>query len=182
VALALAAVWWARRPLLGAAGEFLVVEDPLRSAAAIVVLDGGQPLREQEAANLYAQGWAPRIGITRGAAGGGRAQILEQLGVPASAIDVVDQQPSSTLEEVEVLAAAIGKTDTPVVLVTSPYHTRRTELDWARATDGEVAGIVRPARQETFDTQSWWRDPQARLRVWHEYLGLAATLVRLRDN
>ena len=182
VALAVTGLWGARARLLGAAGEFLVVEDRLQPAVAIFVLDGGQPFRKQDAANLYAQGWAPRIVLTRGPAGANRVQILEQLGVPAAAIDVVDQQPSGTLEELELLRGAIGKTDSPVVLVTSPYHTRRTKLDWSRVTNGEVEGIVRPARQEVFDTQGWWRDPQTRLRVWHEYLGLAATLVGLRDS
>jgi uncharacterized SAM-binding protein YcdF (DUF218 family) len=182
IAVAAAGLWWARAPLLRTAGEFLVVDDTLQPASAIIVLDGGQPFREREAARLYERGWAPRIVITRGPAGANRAQILEQLGVPSAAIEVVDQQPSGTLEELELLKEAVGNSDSPVLLVTSPYHTRRTELDWSRAADGEVPGIVRPARQDTFDTHGWWRDPQTRLRVWHEYLGLAATLVGLRDS
>ena len=182
LAVAAAGLWWARAPLLRTAGEFLVVDDALQPASAIVVLDGGQPFREEEAANLYAQGWAPRIVFTRGLARTSRADILEHLGVPAAAIEIVDQQPSRTLEELEALAGAIGTTDAPVVLVTSPYHTRRTELDWSRATDGSVPALVHPVWQEPFDSHAWWHDPQARMRVWHEYMGLLATLLGLRDG
>ena len=52
-------------PLLRVTGSFLVVEDPLRPAAAIVVLGGQTPFREIEAAQLYRDGWAPLIVVVR---------------------------------------------------------------------------------------------------------------------
>lgn len=42
-------------------GAYLVVEDVLEPASAIVVLGGRAPLRALEAARLYKDGWAPRI-------------------------------------------------------------------------------------------------------------------------
>jgi uncharacterized SAM-binding protein YcdF (DUF218 family) len=176
-------LWLARAPVLSAVGGYLVVEDPLQPAAAIIVLDGGVPFREAEAARLYLDGWAPRVVMTRGPDGPiSRAQTLEQLGVPASAIEVVDERPSGTLGELELLAGAVGLTDGPVLLVTSPYHTRRAGLAWWRATNGRVHGIVRAAWQEAFDAQTWWHQPQLRLRAWHEYVGLVASLVGLRGD
>ncbi len=174
LALAATGLWLVRAPLLSAVSGFLVVEDELQPAAAIIVLDGGIPFREQEAARLYQSGWAPRIVITRGPDTRlSRAQILEQHGVPGRAIDVIDRLPTSTLEELEVLAGAIGQADAPVVLVTSSYHTRRAGLAWRRAADGRTPGIVRAAWQE-HGLETWWRTPDMRLRVWHEYLGLVA--------
>jgi len=46
---------------LHSVGAYLVVEDVLEPASAIVVLGGRAPLRTLEAARLYKDGWAPRI-------------------------------------------------------------------------------------------------------------------------
>src|SRR5882762_3774160 len=46
-------------------GRWLVVEDPLEKAQAIVVLSGRMPMRAQEAARLYNAGWAPQVWLTR---------------------------------------------------------------------------------------------------------------------
>ena len=46
-------------------GSFLVVEDRLRPAAAIVALGGDPPFREMEAVRLYRAGWVPRVVIVR---------------------------------------------------------------------------------------------------------------------
>jgi hypothetical protein len=48
-------------------GTFLIVEEPLQPAAAIVVLGGQTPFREMEAARLFAQGWAPKLIVIPGA-------------------------------------------------------------------------------------------------------------------
>jgi uncharacterized SAM-binding protein YcdF (DUF218 family) len=179
-ALLVAGLRFASGPLLTTLGSFLVVEDAPQPSAAILVLDGGAPFREREAARLYGEGWAPRLVITRGAdAPVTRAQILEHLGVPRTAIEVIDERPSGTLEELDLLASAVGQPDAPVMLVTSAYHTRRVGLAWSQATEGQVRGIVRAARQEPFDPHIWWRDAEDRVRVWHEYVGLAAYTAHL---
>ena len=55
-----------RVPLLRVIASFLIVEDSLELAAAIVALGGEPPFREMEAARLYRAGWAPRVVIVRG--------------------------------------------------------------------------------------------------------------------
>jgi len=45
-------------------GRWLVVEDPLAKAKAIVLLSGGMPLRAIEAAKLYREGYAPEVWLT----------------------------------------------------------------------------------------------------------------------
>src|SRR5262249_4225106 len=45
-------------------GRWLVVEDPLEKANAIVVLSGRIPMRALEAARLYQSGWAPQVWLT----------------------------------------------------------------------------------------------------------------------
>jgi len=52
-------------PVLRGVGSYLVTEDPLELAAAIVVLNGHLPFRAMEAATLYQAGWAPKIAVVR---------------------------------------------------------------------------------------------------------------------
>jgi hypothetical protein len=61
--------------------------------------------------------------------------------VPATGIDVVDEQPRGALGELELLARRITSTDAPIVLETSPHHTRRARLTWWRATERYVRRI-----------------------------------------
>src|SRR5260370_30430877 len=60
-------------------GRWLVVEDPLVKATAIVVLSGAMPLRAIEAAKLYREGYAPEIWLTRSTEPG---ETLEKMAIP----------------------------------------------------------------------------------------------------
>ena len=87
-------------------GKWLVVEDPLERAAAIVILGGQPPYRAMEGASLYKTGWASEIwllspiipeeekvlgemGIPRVEEVRINQMVLERLGVPSSAIRVL---------------------------------------------------------------------------------------------
>ncbi len=59
-------------------GRWLVVEDPLVEARAIVVLSGAMPLRAIEAAKLYREGYAPEIWLTHSTEPG---ETLEEMGI-----------------------------------------------------------------------------------------------------
>ena len=61
-------------------GSWLVVEDPLSRAAAIVVMGGHVPFRAMEAAALYEAKWAPEVWLTRAASGPEEA-ALARLGL-----------------------------------------------------------------------------------------------------
>src|SRR5438093_10568427 len=59
------AAYLSRAPLLTWVGHQLIDEDPLAPADAVVVLAGGVPGREIEAADLYARHEAPVVVLTR---------------------------------------------------------------------------------------------------------------------
>src|SRR5712692_2840993 len=135
VGLVLAAV------ILFGLGRWLVVEDPLVKAQAIVVLSGAMPLRAIEAAKLYREGYAPEIWLTYSTEPG---ETLEEMGIPFSgedyynklvlihegvppgAIHVLEPPIVNTADEIKVAAAALarGKGEA-VILVTTKAHTRR---------------------------------------------------------
>jgi uncharacterized SAM-binding protein YcdF (DUF218 family) len=176
-------------PILREVASFLIVEDSLEPAAAIVVLNGGMPSREIEAARLYSAGWAPLVIIVKGAHLAGSKQledlgipikepwkvsreVLIQQGVPPSAILILKNEPRSTLEELRIVAVALGPKDEPVILVTSTLHTRRARLTWEYVTKGRSRAIVRAVGRDSFDPTRWWQQRESARSVAHEYLGL----------
>jgi uncharacterized SAM-binding protein YcdF (DUF218 family) len=186
--LTAAGLWLGWSALMAALGAFLVVEDPLEPAAAILVLSGSSPYREMEGARLFHEGWAPRVllvqhgrndeeysawralGIEIRSDFELRPTALDRLGVPAGAVTVVEGTADATLDELEYALAALPDGPEPLIMVTSPFHTRR-----ARMTAGYLGRrrvITRAAWQDPFPLGAWWREQGAILTVAREYMGL----------
>jgi len=169
-------------------GRWLVVEDQLVKARAIVVLSGSMPLRAIEAVKLYRDGYAPEIWLTHSTEPG---KTLEGIGVPFSgeeyynklflihegippeAIHVLEPPIVNTADEIKAAAAALtrGKGQA-VILVTTKVHTRRIRLLWKRLATDQGRAIVRSASADPFDPRHWWRTTSGALDVLREALGL----------
>jgi len=123
-------------------GHWLVVADPLDHARAIVVLSGHVPFRAIEAASIYRQGWAPEVWLTKAERPAEEAalvrlgiryvqgedysrEVLEWLGVPRSAIRLMDERIKTTAEEVKLIGRELKRIGgEQVILVTSKPHSR----------------------------------------------------------
>jgi len=64
-----------------------------------------------------------------------------------------------------------------VIIVSSPYHTRRIRLIWSSRFEREVPAIVRPTRYEPVDPTRWWRSGRPAENVIHEVFGIANFLL-----
>jgi uncharacterized SAM-binding protein YcdF (DUF218 family) len=174
-------------PILGAVARFLVVDNPLRPAAAIIALSGSLPTRTIEAAKVFQGGWAPRVLLVPSVEGrvdllhavGVDApyewevsrEVLIQLGVPPAAIQIAPGTATNTRSELCLAAAALQPGEAPVIIVTSPYHTRRAQLLWEEATQGQSAAIMH-ATNERYPGDRWWLEWEAVPPIAREYLGL----------
>src|SRR5258708_20243897 len=69
-------------------GRWLVMEDPLEKARAIVVLSGAMPARAIEAGKLYREGYAPEIWLTHSLE---PAETLAEMGIPFTGEDYYTQ-------------------------------------------------------------------------------------------
>lgn len=179
--------------LLAHLGQWLLVDEPLRQAQAIAVLGGEQAWRSIEAANLYRQGWAHEVWLTRGTpnqmdkemASIGFApatenelsrQVLLKLGVPDSAIRVIPQEVNNTLAELHAIAEyarthRAEPADAPVIIVTSKSHTRRVRVIWNTIQAGRTA-IVRYKTSDPFLPAQWWRTTTDALESFREAFGI----------
>ena len=170
-------------------GQWLVVQDALEPAQAIVVLSGRMPVRAREAAEIYRQGFAAQIWITRPASpeeelrqmGIGfvgeefyNQRVLIQLGVPTDAIRVLDKPVINTEQEVlEISDALRQEGGSNVIVVTTKPHTRRVKAIWKRLVGNSPRLMVRFASQDGYDGAHWWRHTSDALDVVRELLGLA---------
>ncbi len=167
-------------------GRWLVVQDSLQKAQAIVVLSGRMPVRAFGAADLYREGWAPQVWLTKSAEPGRtlaelnisyegeefyNTQVLVRQDVPPNAIHILANPIVNTADEIGEIAASLPADGTGVVIiVTSKVHTRRVRALWRRLGHGRA--IVRAANEDPFEPERWWRTSGDALDVVRECLGL----------
>ena len=185
VALGLGMVY--RDAFLVACGDYLISDGALDKAGAILVLSGGVPERMLEAVDLYKEGYAPRIVITKAEEPENQnllralgvvdpevhevnLQIAAKLDIPDSAITVLEPRVNSTYRELEVLRDyCLAQGIQSVILVTSKPHTTRSYKIFQHLAEGRIKAISRPSRYDTFNSQSWWKDRGMAKEVFYEY-------------
>jgi len=184
VLVAIAGMWTFR-----SAGRWLIVEDGLEPAKAIVVLSGRMPQRALEAAELYRQGFAAEVWVMR-PSGPGEAlermgipfvgeefysqKVLLARGVPSDAIRVLEKETQNTKGEVGLIGEELKRVGgEKVIVVTSRAHSRRVRATWKRVVGESPRVIVRGTRGDAFDAEHWWRSTSDALDVAREVLGLA---------
>ena len=169
-------------------GRWLVVEDSLAHANAILVLSGAMPVRALEAARLYRAGYAPQVWLTHstepavelqrmGIPYAGEefydSQILLRNGVPEGAIRVIEPPIVNTADEIRAASQQLEhENGTVLIVVTSKAHTRRTRILWHRLAAHRGRALVRAASEDPFDPPRWWRSTRDALDVVREILGI----------
>jgi len=169
-------------------GRWLVVEDPLAPADAIVVLSGRMPERAIEAARIYHDGASNEVWVSQPESPAGELaqlnihylgedfynqKVLLALGVPADSIRVLDEPAANTEAEVDEIAADLRADGlTSVIIVTSKPHTRRVRAIWKRRAGPDLRLIVRYPDDDPYDGAHWWRHTRDALDVVREVLGL----------
>ncbi|HEX2204409.1 MAG TPA: YdcF family protein [Longimicrobium sp.] len=193
VALVVAA-YLLRAPILTGVARFLSTEDPLRKADIIFVLGGDVDVRPFLAAELYREGWAPRVVLPRSETGRAAAMgvmphqtdvaanVLRRLGVPDSAVVVLHRPggSTSTADDAALLADHLRRAPARrVIAVTTRYHLRRTRWHLRRALEGtDVELVMRGAPHPGFSETDWWKTESGLIAYVNEYLKFAHNLFR----
>lgn len=158
------------------AGRFLVREDPLEPADAIVVLAGARVERWLESVELFRERQAPTIVLSPGRLEKAEMELrakgirfptefelardaMLELGVPAGVIQSLPDSVDNTAQEAEVLHRLVGQTHWQrIIVVTSRYHTRRTGFAFRRVFRGSpVRILIRASRYDESEPARWWR-------------------------
>jgi uncharacterized SAM-binding protein YcdF (DUF218 family) len=161
------------------AADWLSAGDRPQKADAILVL-GGSFSRAFQAAELYHQGFAPRIYVSvpvrehqyrlldeAGIAFPREEEIVRQVllrkGVPASAIEFLGRDLISTAAEAQEARKLFAQGAPRLLIVTSPYHLRRSRMIFTDALPAADIRLIATA-YDPFP-QGWWKDQSAARNV-----------------
>lgn len=145
-------------------GWYLSPQDALEPSDAIVAVSGGDTnARIEKAVQLYEEGWAPVV-IFSGAAAEGEISNAEAMkniavkkGIPTSDI-LLEEYSQDTEENAEFSANIIKEKEfTKIILVTSPYHQRRT-YELFKEELPNVTIINQSALDEDWRKKGWWEN------------------------
>jgi uncharacterized SAM-binding protein YcdF (DUF218 family) len=167
------------------AAAALVVRDDVASADAILVLAGSAQYvaRTTAAARLYAKGAAPLVlltddGVRRGWSHRAQdnprvidlaADVLISDGVPPARVIKLSRVASTYDEAVEAARLVARQRLRSLIVVTSPYHTRRARWVFDRVVgrDGVSVGVLPSDQWSWTSSMTWWTSS----RGWHTVAG-----------
>lgn len=162
--------------VLDKAGRYIYEKDELKPADVIVVLAGEEEERVAYGVKLFKEGWArkDRIIMTGGPVVGKHTyaglmkEQAEELGVPGKYILLADKS-KSTEEDAKYTGDILKKNGyTSIILVTSPYHSRRASIIFKEMLPG-VRIINAPSDKSWLGFAEWWKRPRDRDRVLSEW-------------
>ncbi len=170
-------------------GNYLIVSDPIEKADAIVVLSGGEKDRLPEAAELFTSGYSDTVILTdTGYLSEGseseaavdpnviKAYDLTQMGVPISNILITRDVVGSTMDEANSVLVIMQKQGfQSMIIVTDPYHSRRTKLVFERVfQDSGITVRIQSVKDHWFTGAGWWFHPDGWKYMVTEYAKLFA--------
>lgn len=151
-------------------GFYLSPQSKLAKADVIVAVSGGDTVaRTEEATKLYKAGYAPRI-IFAGAAldpespsnAEAMARIATRAGVPADDIELEENSMDTRQNAAEVARIINQDQYKSVILVTSPYHQRRTYTLFRRALGEDFEIINHSSVDHDWRRSNWWATDYSR--------------------
>ena len=169
--------FWA---LLVFSGSFLIVGDKVKPVDAIVVLSGDEGERVREGVKWYQKGYAKYFVFTKTHTediGEGRtySEMLKRLamdnGVPADSMFVTTGEATSTIEEARaVKLLALQRNINSILVITAPYHTRRSEIIFDREfEDTEIKVLVHAVEDSWYKPHTWFLSSQGWRQTIAEY-------------
>ncbi|HEY8108612.1 MAG TPA: YdcF family protein [Patescibacteria group bacterium] len=146
-------------------GWFIAPRDDLKKTDAIVVVSGGETATRADAGiRLWKDGWGRTLVFAGAAAdrGTSNAKVMQQRaisqGVPLAAT-IVEEQSRTTNENARFLKPVFEAQDIrSAILVTSPYHARRTTVTFRREFGKGYEFRIYPASDSRWARSSWWQD------------------------
>ncbi len=153
------------------AGQWLVVTTPVHRADVIVAL-GGDRARQEKAAELYRQGLAPFVLFTGADA---RNRDYGCLGIPPEAALAVPRPVFTTNAEGDTVREIVDKNRyRSILLVTSPYHSRRALAVFQKEFRGKpVEVLLTTCDPPAFLDHVWWRSHMGVKTILTEYFGMS---------
>jgi uncharacterized SAM-binding protein YcdF (DUF218 family) len=167
--------WW-----LPPIGRALNVSTNPRSADVIIVLGGGEGDRARYAGELFREGLASRVIATGGPVGTETSALdLVRYGVPRGSIVLANGTQNTRDDALRSRLLMEQNGWKTALLVTDPYHARRSLWTFRAAFDGTPVQILpTPVTDGWFSADHWWETENGFVAVNEEYLKLGYYIAR----
>jgi uncharacterized SAM-binding protein YcdF (DUF218 family) len=173
------------------AGTWLIKNDQLYKADAMVMLMGSIPDRVLQTADLYQQHHAPKLILVQESMGPYRqleargARIISTtqqcrdaaiaLGIPADSIIILPGDARSTQQEATIIREYLKahKAVDTITLVTSADHTRRASMIFEKAFSAQGMKVIVqscPSKYTGYTGKGWWKNKEGIQTVLMEYI------------
>ncbi len=172
-----------------AGGYFLVIQDDLAKADLCLAMGGGNH-RADYAVQLYHEGLCARLIFINGnprypSFAETRKAMAVAKDVPADAVLTHLTRVYSTYAELAELKAFLdadpARDPEAVMLISDPYHMRRTRLAFDWIFEGKIRAQMAPLPYDlTRQTRHWWTHPVTVRMVSREYIKLVYYWLRYR--
>jgi uncharacterized SAM-binding protein YcdF (DUF218 family) len=160
----------------------LIIRDNPEKADAIHVLGGARfnyP-RVKQAISLYRSGVADTlIFSSSGSFLSDATQLAQNLGFPRTKMIILDSC-TSTMSEALMLKK-LNKKWKSVVLVTDPYHTRRSVRTFQKIMPGVVI-YSRPGPNSAYHNEHWWKTEAGCMAVFEEMIKIVFYFIQYGVN
>ena len=170
------------------AGTLLVVSDALPRPDAIISLSSHEWERLPVTARLAAGNASAAVLLTLPQPAtvdnchdcAGRVRRLERLGVPPHRVRVLPLTAPGTYGEALAAREWARRADVRrLVIVTTPYHTRRSMATFSAVFDGSGVEIgIEPASTSPAKPDRWWTTPYDRAYVVYEWTAIVYYAIR----
>lgn len=145
---------------------------------AIVTVSGGDTnARTAEAIRLYNNGWSKMLVFSGAAAdkdSPSNAAVMEDQAVAAGVDEshiVIEEKSRTTAENAQYTAGLLQQMNVKrILLVTSAYHQRRTNLEFTKQLGSDVVIVNHPVANDSQWSRWWWATPYG----W--FLGMSEVL------
>jgi uncharacterized SAM-binding protein YcdF (DUF218 family) len=172
-----ALVYFVHPFILDKAGKLIYKKDDLKPADVIVVLAGEEKERVEYGVYLFREEWAKKDRIIM--AGGplvwkySWASLMkehaEYLGIPGKVI-LLEDKSRTTEEDAKYTKEILQKYGyKSLILVTSPYHSKRAFTIFQKAIGKDIKIISAPVENSWFKFDNWWERRRDRSMVLNEY-------------
>ena len=160
-------------------GKLLIKSDPPSKSDIIIVLAGERGERVLHGVELFKKGYADKILFSGGSIvnfpdgqkitwAGLMKDYAIRLGVPETAIILQDESRSTQEDALFSFKLLKDRHLSSVMLVTSPYHSRRAYIIFKKIfKDIEIHSA--PVANSWYDAESWWKSFKGRYQVVREY-------------
>ena len=163
--------WLEPETLLRGAADLWIVADEPAPADAVAVFGGGLEYRPFAAADYYRRGLVPKILISNiGATPAERlgvlqphvranSEVLQKLGVPASAIEPFGDHLSDTFAEATALREwAVRNGARRIIVPTDIFATRRLRWTLHHVFGNDAATLVPAINPPDYQRDNWWKN------------------------